>query len=49
MMKKIDKIKQKISIELSKCEFDINKLGVFYKNNISDMKLEFLNKVKKSV
>lgn len=45
--KKIDEIRLKIINELSNCESDINKLKLFYEKNISNMKLEFLNKVKK--
>lgn len=44
---KIDELRLKIINELTNCKLDINKLKLFYENNISSMKLEFLDKVKK--
>ena len=46
-MKKINILEDKIKKEFYSCGFDINKLRSLYKNNISNMEMEFINLVKK--
>jgi len=47
VMKKITTLENKMKNEFYACGFNIDKLRLFYKNNISNMEIDFINLVKK--